>query len=391
MLDLFVELNKVLDLDQNELGKYSRDSKVQGCLQTIFETYIECYIKLISHCQGHVTDFDPVEDQSDDAADLIQKKLTEWTEQREQAEKENSRLAREDTTEAQWEVLRLLGKGSYGDVHQVRETGTGTLYARKSIPKVIANLTPKQIEERVRNEVDIMRKLRHNHIANINILLKGDVNWEIIMLPVADCDLRVFLSEKCIKANYPHDAIRLIDSWFGCLISALTFAHAKQVKHQDIKPTNVLIKNKTVYLTDFGVAKDFSELENSMVGNWQEEGTPVYWAPENKPWGRAADVWALGCVFAEMLTVRQKRTLDDFKAFRMARNADLKFAYKSNVEGTKRWLKDKIGINQRDSVGLTLVEQIWNMLIVDHNERLEAKRIRGLFRQHEERLFCATC
>ena len=116
MLDLFVELNKVLDLDQNELGKYSRDSKVQGCLQTIFETYIECYIKLISHCRGHVTDFDPVYDQSEDAADLIQKKLTEWTEQREQAEKENSRLAREDTTEAQWEVLRLLGKGSYGDV-----------------------------------------------------------------------------------------------------------------------------------------------------------------------------------------------------------------------------------------------------------------------------------
>lgn len=314
----------------------------------------------------------------------------EWTKRREEAELESPRQPDDNN---QFEKIKELGRGTFGVVDQVREVTTGTVYARKAIPKRMAGIDESSIESRVRNEVEIMMKLRHNHIASVNILIQGEKTWDIIMLPVADCDLRIFLEERCIKAKYPYDAMRLIDPWFGCLISALSFAHTQSIKHEDIKPNNVLIKNKTVYLTDFGTAKDFSELEASTADSSYEQGSPAYWAPEKRPWGRPADVWALGCVFAEMLTVRSRLTLQDFRRFRSAGDdKEYKYAFSSNPDMVKRWLKEKILKPQaRDGVVMTLVEQVLNMLIVDHNQRPDARRVKGQLRQHDDRLFCATC
>lgn len=312
--------------------------------------------------------------------------MADWTEQVSEAEKDAQRAGEPDI---QWEQLSELGSGTYGTVWKVREVGTGSVYARKSIPRSIAGTDDESIERRVRNEVSIMRKLQHSHIANINILLKGEANWDIIMLPVADCNLRVYLEEKCVKAKYPSDALKRIEPWFGCLISALTFAHTKQIKHEDIKLTNVLVKGETVYLTDFGTAKDFSDLEASTAGNFYEQGTPIYWAPEGRPWGRAADVFAMGCLFAEMLTVRQKRSLTDFKRFRGAETGEWRFAFKSNLPKVREWMKDKLNVSRNSAYG-TLCEQILNMLIEDPEDRPDARRVKKNLRG-EETLFCETC
>lgn len=223
--------------------------------------------------------------------------------------------------DTRFEHIRDLGRGSYGVVDEVREPTTGAVYARKSIPRRIPGQDSQHIEDRVKNECQIMcKRLRHNHIASVNIYFRDESFWSMIMLPVADCDLRVFLDEKCVAANFPYDAIRMLDPWFGCLISALAYAHTEMVKHEDIKPNNILISGKKIYLTDFGTAKDFSELEASTVSDYLQAGTPVYWAPEPRPWGRPADIFALGCVFSEMLTVRQKKSLDEYRRFRYARD-----------------------------------------------------------------------
>lgn len=292
--------------------------------------------------------------------------------------------------DSRFEHVKDLGRGTYGFVDEVREITTGSLYARKSIPVRIVGQDPDAIQKRVENEVVIMsEKLRHNHIASVNIYFRDDEYWSMIMLPVADYDLRAFL-ENTVDTGFPADALRMLDPWFGCLISALAYAHSERIKHEDIKPNNILIKDKKVYLTDFGTAKDFSELEASTVSDYQITGTPVYWAPEPRIWGRAADIFALGCVFSEMLTVRQKRSLQDYRRARHTASAEFSYAYRSSLPKVKRWLKELDGIDRRDPVAQTILEQTFNMLVENSHDRLEAARLKRNFRI-DDSLFCDTC
>jgi serine/threonine protein kinase len=109
-----------------------------------------------------------------------------------------------------------------------------------------------------------MQKLRHHHIASVQFHVFEHDTYSIIMLPVAECDLHHFL-RRCIDAKFPRTELAHLTPWFGCLVGALAFAHSKHIKHEDIKPSNVLIKDHQPYLTDFGCAKDFSGLDSSTL------------------------------------------------------------------------------------------------------------------------------
>ena len=337
----------------------------------------------------------PVETQVMKAKQVYTEQEAEYRQRCKDAQDEIKTIAQSwpggvDNTDERFKHIRELGRGSYGTVDEVSEQSTGSVYARKSIPRTMVGQDQDMIAKRVKNEHDIMSKLRHNHIASVNMLFKGENYWSMIMLPVADCDLKMFLEERCVGAGYPKDAMRMLDPWFDCLISALAYAHEERVKHEDIKPNNILIKGKKIYLTDFGTAKDFSEFEQSTVSDYFETGTPVYWAPEPRAWGRPADVFALGCVFSEMLTVRQHRTLQDYRKSRIQTGQEMRYAFRSNLRAVRRWLKQLEGINDRDPVAQVIHEQTLNMLLDNSEERLTAKRIKRNLRT-EEGLFCATC
>ena len=137
-------------------------------------------------------DFEPVQDQIDEAAKVYEDQYIEWKTRRAKAQEDQQNLlyaqqGAGENIDSRFEHLRDLGKGSYGNVDEVRETTTGTVYARKSIPIVSMGQDKETIAERVNNEADIMRQLRHNHIASVNMLFRSDRYWSIIMLPVADC------------------------------------------------------------------------------------------------------------------------------------------------------------------------------------------------------------
>lgn len=106
------------------------------------------------------------------------------------------------------------------------------------------------------------------------------------------------------------------------MISALAYAHAKGIKHEDIKLSNILIKSEQIYLTDFGSPMDFSDLDESSITDVIVQGTPSHWAPEPRPWERGADVFALGCAFSEMITVRQHKCLAEYRRYRFNPTAD---------------------------------------------------------------------
>ena len=97
--------------------------------------------------------------------------------------------------------------------------------------------------------------------------------------------------------------------WFGQLSSALKYIHDKKIIHRDIKPANIFLNNfKNLKLGDFGSAK---KLEKFMDLTKTNCGSPSHAAPEiwkGEPYNEKVDMWALGCTFFELCTLKPRFT-----------------------------------------------------------------------------------
>lgn len=214
-------------------------------------------------------------------------------------------------------VRRELGRGSFGSVHEVAEQSTGYCYARKRI--LFAKVgSQEESKSKVEEEVRIMRNLRHQNIVTLATFTQETDGYSILISPVAEYHLRDYFNI-CAEKEYDESSTRKFDPWFGCLLDALAFTHKNGIRHRDIKPTNILIKENEVYLCDFGLAKIFTGQDPNDSQGPKPEGTIEYRAPEmvpNRNRGPPADVFSLGCVFSEMLTVRYGQSADDFRKMR---------------------------------------------------------------------------
>jgi NIMA (never in mitosis gene a)-related kinase len=93
----------------------------------------------------------------------------------------------------------------------------------------------------------------------------------------------------------------------------LQYLHEQGVLHRDIKGANVLTsKDGTVKLGDMNVSK----VANKKGLNFTQTGTPYYASPEiwlDKPYDIKSDVWSLGCVLYEMITLYPPFQADDMR------------------------------------------------------------------------------
>lgn len=138
---------------------------------------------------------------------------------------------------------------------------SGGSFALKRIRRKQNNYDDEHEEMRyIKGELSIMKKMRtgpRHHFVEL-VGSYTDIEYVgILLYPLADCNLGQFL-DRFHEFQDKH----LLASFFGCMATALASLHcADFIRHKDIKPENFLVKGKSVLLTDFGIALDWSETQ----------------------------------------------------------------------------------------------------------------------------------
>jgi serine/threonine protein kinase len=126
----------------------------------------------------------------------------------------------------------------------------------------------------------------------------------------------------------------------SCLSSALVYMHAAGVTHGDLKPNNILIRGRHVWLADFGTA-EFEVDSSTNLNSTSRWATPVYCPPEvhggsARPRGRAADLWSFGCVLLEVSTWLAGYSVQALRDFR---GEERRQPYHVDFEPTMEWVE----------------------------------------------------
>lgn len=228
--------------------------------------------------------------------------------------------------------VQNLGHGSYGIVDEVKLRSTQQLFARKMLLswRNAKSRGPTQLQE-----IEMLQKFRHPNIPSFVAAYFQKHSLNILMQPVAQCDLRQFLTHPDRWAeNRPY-----IPRWFHALASALEHMHDLSCRHKDIKPANILISKNQVFLTDFGTARDFQVDKSESCGGALM--TPKYCSPEvarHGPRGRKSDIFSLGCVFIELLTVALNIPLSELEAHMLGNpSSQPGLEYHKNLPALKTW------------------------------------------------------
>lgn len=243
----------------------------------------------------------------------------------------------ENLDNLQLETRGFLGEGGgCARVEKVFSAMSCRLYALKLIRRATAFPDDKEAITKFEDELNKAKKARHRHIAEIAGSFTSPEYVGILMSTIGDCNLEDFL-QKAVSA----DQKSLLRSFFGCLVSGLMAIHEVQIRHKDIKPKNILIKDSRVYITDFGIARDWSDSGKSTTGGKVLLCTPRYASPEvddHQRRGSSADIWSLSIVFLEMTTTLlgcSVATMTDY----LEKNGSLvSNVYARNIQGLEKWI-----------------------------------------------------
>ena len=199
-----------------------------------------------------------------------------------------------------FQIISKLGEGAYSTVFKVKRNIDKKIYALKKVK--ILNLSEKE-KENALNEVRILASVKSNFVVSYKEAFFDEKdNTLCIIMEFAD---RGDLYQKIVQHKKSAIFFEESDIWriFIQLVKGLKSLHDLKILHRDMKSANVfLFSNGSAKLGDLNVSK----VAKRGLG-YTQTGTPYYASPEvwkDKPYDNKSDVWSLGCVLYEMITLR---------------------------------------------------------------------------------------
>lgn len=246
----------------------------------------------------------------------------------EQKESEYMRLRRHTLSEADFELLTIIGRGAFGEVRIVKEKGTGNVFAMKKLRK--AEMVKRGQVEHVRAERNILAAVHHPSVVKLYYSFQDDDFLYLVMEYLPGGDMMSLLMRRDILTE---DEVRF---YIAEAVVALETVHKHHFIHRDIKPDNLILsKDGHIKLSDFGLCKPVqaeglptvpedaeensthdvatADAPSGVLERWRSHrrqlafstvGTPDYIAPEvlrKRGYSMEADWWSLGAITFEML------------------------------------------------------------------------------------------
>ena len=202
-----------------------------------------------------------------------------------------------------FEIDAIIGRGSYGVVWRATERRTREAVALKKCFDAFRSPTDAQ---RTYREVAYLLSMRgHDNIIALSGVLKAENGQDLyLVFDLMETDL-----QKAIQAGLLEETHKRYVTFQA--LRALAYLHSADVVHRDLKPANLLLDDQCrMKLCDFGLARSASEVATGAPDPYPRAemtdyvATRYYRAPEvlvgSKRYGRAIDLWALGCIVGEM-------------------------------------------------------------------------------------------
>ncbi|KAG7194997.1 Serine/threonine-protein kinase [Scheffersomyces spartinae] len=196
-----------------------------------------------------------------------------------------------------FEMLRLLGKGTFGQVFQVKKGDTGRIYAMKVLSKKVI-VKKKEIAHTIgeRNILVRTSAAGSSFIVGLKFSFQTPTDLYLVTDYMSGGELFWHLQK---EGRFTEDRAKF---YIAELILALEHLHDNDIVYRDLKPENILLDaNGHIALCDFGLSK--ANLNNDGTTN-TFCGTTEYLAPEvlldESGYTKMVDFWSLGVLIFEM-------------------------------------------------------------------------------------------
>ncbi|KAF9671345.1 hypothetical protein SADUNF_Sadunf12G0037600 [Salix dunnii] len=191
----------------------------------------------------------------------------------------------------------ILGEGTYGVVYKAIDTTTGQTVA---IKKIRLGKQKEGVNFTALREIKLLKEVKDPNIIELIDAFPHKGNLHLVF-EFMETDLEAVIRDPNIFLS-PGD----IKSYFQMTLKGLAVCHKKWVLHRDMKPNNLLIgSNGQLKLADFGLARIFGspgrKFTHQVFARWYRAPELLFGA---KQYGAGVDVWAAGCIFAELLNRR---------------------------------------------------------------------------------------
>lgn len=241
-----------------------------------------------------------------------------------------------------YEPIGKIGEGTYGLVYKARnvdaKSSNGDANAGDSLVAVkkfksfksMDGISPTAIRE-----IKLLRELKNRYIVDlVDVKLDEHDKSLYLVFDYAEHDLLEMIRWHHSRSNAQAMPMQTVKSLLHQILQGIDYLHRNWIIHRDLKPSNILVTGLDkppadrgcVKIADFGLARLFQSPLRPLTDVDAVVVTIWYRAPElllgAKHYSKAIDLWAIGCIFAELITskplfqgVEKERKGDDRNPF----------------------------------------------------------------------------